>query len=145
MLGDNLIHLAYKYYPDYPDLDIESHAKLYLEEFGRTPWRHKVCEDDGPEDRPQREVVLDSIFGDIEETPMVWPHQGCSLDDDEDEVFSPDELQYWHDIMHLTILRTSRQIYAEANPILYSTNTFSFEDGMSLKRFLTTRNIHQNV
>lgn len=45
--------------------------------------------------------------------------------------------------MRLTVLRACRQMYAEANEILWTTNTFSFTDGITLKRFLMTRNIHQ--
>lgn len=45
--------------------------------------------------------------------------------------------------MHLTVLRTSRKIYVEANQILWSSNTFSFSDGVTLKRLLETRHVHQ--
>lgn len=45
--------------------------------------------------------------------------------------------------MRLTILRLSRQIYVEANKVLWTTNTFSFTDPMAFKRFMSTRSVHQ--
>lgn len=48
-----------------------------------------------------------------------------------------------HSFMHLTVLRVSRQLYAEANQILWTTNTFSFRTGTSLRYFLMTRTFHQ--
>ena len=44
-----------------------------------------------------------------------------------------------HREMHLKILRTYRQMFAEANRILWATNTFSFNDPASFKRFMETR------
>ncbi|KAL9020375.1 MAG: hypothetical protein Q9185_002349 [Variospora sp. 1 TL-2023] len=45
--------------------------------------------------------------------------------------------------MRLTVLRASRQLYVEANQILWTTNTFSFTDGIALERFMKTQSIHQ--
>ncbi|KAL8975301.1 MAG: hypothetical protein Q9197_000469 [Variospora fuerteventurae] len=45
--------------------------------------------------------------------------------------------------MHLTVLGASRQIYVEANRILWATNTFSFSDGVTMKDFMKIRNAHQ--
>lgn len=45
--------------------------------------------------------------------------------------------------MHLTVLRASRQIYVEANRVLWTTNTFSFDDGPSLGEFTKTMKPHQ--
>lgn len=44
-----------------------------------------------------------------------------------------------HREMHLKILRTCRQIFAEANRTLSATNTFSFNDPASFKRYMETR------
>lgn len=41
--------------------------------------------------------------------------------------------------MHLTALRVCRQIYNEANRVLWSTNTFSFHDVVTFYRFMDTR------
>lgn len=43
-----------------------------------------------------------------------------------------------HPEMHLKILRTYRQMFAEASRILWATNT-SFNDSASFKRFMETR------
>ncbi len=46
--------------------------------------------------------------------------------------------------MHLTLLRVCRQIYNEANHVLWTTNTYSFNDaGYSLCRFIDDRTTHQ--
>ena len=45
--------------------------------------------------------------------------------------------------MHLTVLRVCNQIYTEAARVLWTSNTFSFRDGMAMKRFLMNRNIKQ--
>ena len=41
--------------------------------------------------------------------------------------------------MRLTVLAVSHQIYAEANHILWTTNTFSCGDGITFQRFIKTR------
>lgn len=43
----------------------------------------------------------------------------------------------------LRILRSCRQIYTEANQILWSTNTFSFDEGIAFKCFIGTRTLIQ--
>ena len=45
--------------------------------------------------------------------------------------------------MRLSVLRSCRQIYVEANNILWTSNTFSFADSVTFKRFMMTRTIHQ--
>lgn len=61
------------------------------------------------------------------------PHHFCSTDYE-----TPDpamtEFYYDHETMRLTLLRSCRQIYVEANAILWTTNTFSFANFIPLKR-----------
>ena len=45
--------------------------------------------------------------------------------------------------MRLTILRASSQIYVEANQVLWTSNTFSFSDAITFKRFMMTRTTPQ--
>lgn len=45
--------------------------------------------------------------------------------------------------IHLGFLRTCRQIHTEATPILWSTNTFSFNDTPTFERFMETRDSFQ--
>lgn len=45
--------------------------------------------------------------------------------------------------LRLEVLRTCRQVYSEANPILWSTNTFSFEDQYSFTHFVDVRSAVQ--
>ena len=52
--------------------------------------------------------------------------------------------QSGHESMHLTALRVCRQMYIEANDVLWSTNTFSFNDAaISLDRFMSARTTRQ--
>ena len=45
--------------------------------------------------------------------------------------------------MRLTVLRVSNQTYAEATRVLWTSNIFSFHDGITAKRFLMTRTMNQ--
>lgn len=45
--------------------------------------------------------------------------------------------------LQLALLRTSRQVYCEANHILWSTNTFSFNHAATAKMWLSNRNATQ--
>ena len=100
-------------------------------------WRHLVCEDDGPENRDNKKLEL--LNGQV-----LWikPHARCTPEYEE-----PDprlSIDFWdHETMRLTLLRTCRQAYVEANAVLWMTNTFDFEDAITFKRFMMTRNIHQ--
>ena len=46
-------------------------------------------------------------------------------------------------VIHLGLLRTCRQVYTEANPVLWETNTFSFNDAHSLRCFMGEITNHQ--
>lgn len=45
--------------------------------------------------------------------------------------------------MHLVLLRTCRQVYAEANQVLWETNIFSFNDAPSFTRYMGSRSAFQ--
>ncbi|KAL8773178.1 MAG: hypothetical protein Q9209_001854 [Squamulea sp. 1 TL-2023] len=109
--------------------------------YGKHFWTHLVCQHDCPEDQPDKRVVHD---GDEEDPIWEKPHHECDPNDDE---FNPSlygsERFSDHLFMHLAILRVSRQVYVESNQVLWTTNTFSFNEGPILKFFLNTRNIGQ--
>ncbi|KAI4179936.1 MAG: hypothetical protein LQ348_005294 [Seirophora lacunosa] len=152
VLGGRLVHLKHDHTagnPDYlPDQDSEESDDEYAEEcratLDRNPWQHLVCQHDCPEEEPDKKVVLDEE--DPEEATWQKPHAECYLDDYDDPycLRSPrPEDPSGKSAMHLTVLRASRQIYVEANRILWATNTFSFADGPTLKHFMKTRNVYQ--
>ncbi|KAI4263405.1 MAG: hypothetical protein L6R42_001454 [Xanthoria sp. 1 TBL-2021] len=103
-------------------------------------WQHAVCQHDCPENRPDRKVV--TRWRDEEDVFWLRPHHECSFR--HGDIYSPEpEALPTRSTMHLTVLRASRQIYVEANRILWTTNTFSFRDGVTFSEFMKTRNIHQ--
>ena len=77
-----------------------------------------------------------------EETIWRQPHHHCDVQLAY-EIGSKYK-QSGHESMHLTALRVCRQIYIEANDVLWSTNTFSFNDAaISLDRFMSARTTRQ--
>ncbi|KAI4228010.1 MAG: hypothetical protein L6R36_001944 [Xanthoria steineri] len=143
VLGDRLVHLDYKYFDD--ELTFDDFDYMYQSHFDRSPWRHIVCEDDGPEDRPKQKAVPNpKYFYAVPGAKERWvdPHAACDLDYEDPGSGRPIEY-HDHEGMRLTVLRASHQIYAEANRILWTTNTFSFTDGIALQRFMMTRTIKQ--
>lgn len=79
---------------------------------------------------------------------VIWrrPHAECRFRDEDvySDMYNDDPEPLYDDVtMHLTVLRASRQIYVEANQLLWTTNTFSFPDGPTFGEFMKTRNIHQ--
>ena len=106
-----------------------------------TACRHVVCQ----HDHVTRSAHLwdPEGVGGVSSDAWEWPHRFCHWD----TYYDPDietSSDYWdHERMHLTILRCCRQTYAEANPILWSTNTFAFHEHKSLKEFMEDRNESQ--
>ncbi|KAL9003974.1 MAG: hypothetical protein Q9180_009871, partial [Flavoplaca navasiana] len=124
VLGGRLVHLNLEVivdeYSDYTDSLAK--AEYY--------WQHNVCQHDGPEDQPDRKRK---------------PHFGCRLRLEDAYGLVDDDAHNLCDdsMMHLTVLRASRQIYVEANRILWTTNTFSFANGTSFGEFMKIRKSHQ--
>ncbi|KAL8792748.1 MAG: hypothetical protein Q9195_004635 [Heterodermia aff. obscurata] len=65
-----------------------------------------------------------------------WPHFEVA-DTPREEVYDRE--------MHLGLLRVCRQIYNDANPILWGTNTFSFDSVPSYQRFFEGRSDFQKA
>ena len=101
------------------------------------PWRHVVCQHTQSKNLEAEQVrFLAAPKASDDWEPQ---HHHCKGQ----TYYDPDMKEnsnYWDDErMHLTILRCCRQVYAEANPILWSTNTFSIHDHSTLKQFMAER------
>ncbi|KAK4691070.1 hypothetical protein P7C71_g5854, partial [Lecanoromycetidae sp. Uapishka_2] len=143
-----IIHLKY-YWDD--DVDFETNERLHAglrwssterNAYG-SAWRHLVCEDDGPEDREEekREYMDGPVDG--KRFYYIRPHFDCDPHYDTPSPFHPIDFYGHYETMHLTILRSCRQTYVEANQILWNTNTFSFDNAIAFKRSIMTRNTYQ--
>ncbi|KAL9015430.1 MAG: hypothetical protein Q9180_008866 [Flavoplaca navasiana] len=143
VLGGRLIHLHYEYFDD--EMEFDDSDITYKACFGRSPWRHIVCEDDGPEDRRKEKTVPNPGYHEAitcAKNRWVYPHDACDLDY-EDSGSSRPIVYHAHEGMRLTVLRVSRQLYTEAHPVLWTTNIYSFADGLTFRRFVMTRTINQ--
>ena len=111
------------------------------EEYG-SAWRHVVCQKDCPEAQEDRRCTTSQGY-----VFLTQSHYDC----EEDLGYDPPEPnriydEWWrfrHEMMRLSVLRSCRQIYVEANNILWTSNTFSFADPTTFGRFMTTRTINQ--
>ena len=125
VLGDQLIHLEY----------------IRRNSAGRQIFRHVVCEDDRPEDGMVEDSTWIKSNGDEE---IVWrqPHYHCDVQLAYNHRADP---KLWdHKCMHLSALRVCRQIYSEASDVLWTTNTFSFNDAaLSFHCFMEERTTYQ--
>ncbi|CAD6582110.1 MAG: hypothetical protein ASARMPREDX12_000758 [Alectoria sarmentosa] len=147
VLGDRLVHLRYLYDDDH---DFETNEELHvslpwsneLQAGYGSAWRHLVCEEDCPENKEEEKLTTSD--GEVFSTRS---HRLCESNLEYDPI-GPDMIygdRYceFHEMMRLSVLRSCRQIYVEANQILWTTNTFSFADGTALRRFMMTLTINQ--
>ncbi|KAI4250324.1 MAG: hypothetical protein LQ352_005377 [Teloschistes flavicans] len=151
VLGDRLVHIDY--YEDDSSFDSDGNFSINKDiPYNESAWRHVICRDDRREDSPPRRVT--SNLGGTEHVYWDRAHSICNLDYDrksfkvlDRQHYDPQDDANWlrcgHDTMRLSILRSSRQIYVEANEILWTTNTFSFTEPIAFKHFMSTRNVHQ--
>lgn len=147
MLGDRLVHFQYLYddevsFETNEELHIGMNWSHELQEGYGSAWRHVICEEDCPENQEDRKLT--TMDGEVF---WIRSHHACESNLGYDPV-KPDMIykeSYCadRDMMRLSVLRSCRQIYVEANNILWTTNTFSFADATTLKRFMMTRNINQ--
>ena len=146
VLGNRLIHVRYLYDDE---LSFEANEELHsgmtwsrqLHATCGSAWRHVVCERDCPEAQENRRFTSDG------ETFLLQSHHACESDlgyhTPEPEEFHGEWGYFDHEMMRLSILRSCRQIYVEANNILWTSNTFSFADSVTFRRFMMIRTIHQ--
>ena len=131
LLGDRLIHLEYL-----GQIPASAVRRTETEIF-----RHIVCENDRPEDEMVEESIRDSVTGDKE---VIWrqPHFDCDHELAYDRYGNPS--RWTHKSVFLKPLRVCRQIYDEASYVLWTTNTFSFNDAaMTFYHFMSERATYQ--
>lgn len=67
-------------------------------------------------------------------------HHTCESDLDYDppepDTIYKESRYFGHETMRLSVLRSCRQIYVEANNMLWTFNTFSFADPTTFERFM---------
>ena len=146
MLGNRLIHFRY-FYDD--ELSFVTNEELHtamtwsqqLHETCGSAWRHVVCKRDCPE------ALEDRRFTSNGETFLLQSHHACESDlghdTPEPEKFHGEWGYFDHEMMRLSVLRSCRHIYVEANNILWTSNTFSFANSVTFKRFMMTRTNYQ--
>ncbi|KAL8671564.1 MAG: hypothetical protein Q9168_003949 [Polycauliona sp. 1 TL-2023] len=108
-------------------------------------WRHTICKHDYPEAQPDKKVVTHRHG--VDHVLWLKPHSDCIVHEGDiwgsrngmGVLVRPTNFP----TMSLSVLRTSRQIFVEANQVLWTTNTFSFANGDVFGEFMKTRNIHQ--
>ncbi|CAD6571180.1 MAG: hypothetical protein ASARMPREDX12_004156 [Alectoria sarmentosa] len=130
LLGDRLIHLEY--------LNMKPASTGDKE---RQNWRHVVCKHNCPEKEVVKECTQTFYFDDEEH---VWqqPHYRCDIELAYN--LGPIHKESGRKSMHLTALRVCRQIYDEGSNLLWSTNTFSFnEAATSFHHFMDERTTRQ--
>ena len=123
LLGDRLIHFEYidmdpAY--DIPDECLQS-------------WHSTVCQYDCPEN----EVTQDDLA-------RKHTHSRCAIHIEQYDTLVGKDCrlkhgQSHHEETHLTALRVCRQMYNEANSVLWSTNTFSFNNEATFRQFMGAR------
>lgn len=122
-LGDRLIHL---------DCAVPRRGQIF---------QHIVCEDDCPEDVLVKGYSSTKENGDV---VTVWrrSHRPCGQYLSER---SRDSFKHWnYQSIHLKVLRVCRQVYIEANNVLWMTNTFSFNGrAVCFNRFMKERTTPQ--
>lgn len=130
LLGGRLIHVVCRTLPH----DWSSDPPVYV-------WGHVVCENDCPENGAKGNKGYGSKKKKKEHLPK--PHESC--DEKLSHVGTKESpvQDSNHSTMSLGLLRACRQTYAEANQILWGSNTFSFTDGITLTQLMTARTIHQ--
>ena len=125
VLGGRLIHLDF-------DEDDDTSDSESLPDSGQLHWMHTVCQHDCKENRSDRKAPRPHFECRFHPEDMYF-----DLFDEDPEPLDDDAT------LHLTVLRASRQLYVEANRVLWTTNTFSFPDGPTFQEFMKARNIHQ--
>lgn len=106
----------------------------FLKGYG-SAWRHVVCENDGPEAQENR--TFTTSRGQV---LVLQSHHTCESDLDYDppepDTIYKESCYFGHETMRLSVLRSCRQIYVEANNMLWTSNTFSFADPTTFERFM---------
>ncbi|CAF9928519.1 MAG: hypothetical protein HETSPECPRED_006870 [Heterodermia speciosa] len=145
VLGDRFIHLKHVPYPLIPgtvwtngvwhwDYLSSPTTERPKDRDPSDSWFHYVCNKGGPKSDDEFNCV-----GMKKDPTILWAMVLCwPLDaptwPNFELPYTPLEEMYDRE-MHLKLLRACRQIYAEASPILWNTNTFSFRTAGSCLAF----------
>ncbi|KAL8916170.1 MAG: hypothetical protein Q9208_008671 [Pyrenodesmia sp. 3 TL-2023] len=149
VLGDRLVHIFRRSNTELgSETDEELNRALGLPNTSKKSQKcqlgHKICLQDGPENRPDQKVGVGFHVGTEKEISWIRPHEFCGDNRDKYYACRPGLEEFWKiETMQLASLRASRQTYVEANHILWTTNTLSFATATTFKGFMLTRNNHQ--
>lgn len=131
VLGDQLIHIVYAQQDN--RTFFQEIGGWFRQELDQSPWRHVVFDHDYPENSPDEQTTVDG------QPSLPKFHNFCYAGIRCGRPVGNENLR----ILQLDVLRACRQMYVEAHLILWTTNTFSFTDGLTFKLFMMTRSLHQ--
>jgi len=162
LLGDRVIHVAHRrrdhFYSDPCEVEFDEHGEYVTPPtcpcfFGHPEWRHGVC--------TCKRTELEEFEAWKSETQARAEAEKCGTrcgKHAEGDVFYEDpckesclpqlvnvDSNHNHELekLDLRALRACRQIYVEANPVLWTTNTFAFDCGYDFTLFAANRNTLQ--
>lgn len=132
LLGDQVLHISRFSYTTWHDsLDSKKRNKAWL-----GYWEHCVCLHPRSEDEDYRRFKHDNRE---ESNETDIGHVDCMGQSDGDLPVTDAHLD-------LRILRVCRQLYHECSPVVWTTNTFSFDDGVLFSDFMSERSfIHKKL
>lgn len=147
LIGDNLIHIKYLSYDDLAKAkglswDDLNKADPKLAKGGA--FRHAICVAAQSEQDVYDETVLGNAMVPEDGSPDYFVasclklHEGCKMSEGGSKRLLPED--YRALTLDLKVLGACRQLYEEANHLLWASNTYSFDDATSLNRFLASLN-----
>lgn len=147
VLGHRLIHLKYLHDDDCESRSDASSIPFDVERkavVAQNHWSLLVCDPDGPRSKEESKLV-DLLPKGLSSLNWQLCNRNLGLGSlfPRNVPFEEQDGRMYHREMHLGLLRTCRQVYTEANQILWSTNTFSFNDATTFERFMETRDSFQ--
>jgi len=147
LIGDNLIHVKHLNYDDLAKAKGISWDNLFKADpkiAKEGAFRHAICVAAQSEQDVYDETVSGNAMVPEDESPDYFVascmrlHEGCSMSEGGSKRLLPEEYEAL--TLDLRVLGACRQLYEEANHLLWATNTFSFDDANSLNRFLGSLN-----
>lgn len=163
LLGDHVIHVAHRrrdhFYSDPCEVDFDEDGEYTTPPtcacfFGQPEWRHGVCASERTEVeqynswKSQTKVRAEAENG---ETRSYILRDGDEFYEDPCKEsclpqlvdVKPGDHDHELEKLDLRALRACRQIYVEANKILWQSNTFAFDCGYDFSSFAANRNTVQ--
>jgi hypothetical protein len=149
ILGGGLLHLKFE-----PPLIYDNDTDGVLSRRGEPVWSANYCTVKTSQQHSNALVFADAV-NDAEDLTYIGehPHRSCKLDRrsfylstlSKDSKNSKERLHLVKKDAkpYLQLLRTCRQIYLEASRVLWTTNTFSFDNPKFLRMFMNDRKTAQ--